>query len=299
MQVAYESAEQSETSHVTAIPFINLDPRDLSTIYTALSFAVRECNKSNQRSCIVTFYQPLYIKAAQVVASCEAELDIVTVRLGGFHLLMSYMGAVGYIMSGSGLEEVWGLVYAKASVTHMTSGHAYSRALRAQFITQLALGIILLQSCPTLDDSVCDNISSLHAELLSHGTSVYEIIEQTSLAIAVEALEAAYKDAEKATRTGKLWIQYFRQVSLMREYIRAKQSGDWQLHLHCVSLMIPHFHAAGHLQYAKCAHLYLQQLNLLSEKISPDEYQKFDLSGYFTNQTQQSLLEWSLDGYNN
>ena len=202
--VAYESAGQSETSRVTAIPFINLDPEDLSTIYTVLSFTVCECNKSNQRSCIVTFDQPLYIKAEQIVESCKAELDIVTVRLGGFHLLMNYIGAVGYIMSGSGLEEVWLLVYAKASVTHMTSGHAYSRALRAHFITQLALGIILLQNCPTLDDSVRDNICSLHVELLSHGTSVDEIIEQTSLAIAVEALEAACKDAENATRTGKL-----------------------------------------------------------------------------------------------
>ena len=136
MQVAYESAGQSETSHVTAIPFINLDPGDLSTIYTALFFAVRECKKSNQRSCVVAFDQPLYIKAAQIVASCQSELDIVTVRLGGFHLLMSYMGAVGYIMSGSGLEEVWVLVYTKASVTHMTCCHAYSRALRAHFITQ-------------------------------------------------------------------------------------------------------------------------------------------------------------------
>ena len=44
------------------------------------------------------------------------------------------------------------------------------------------------------------------AELLSHGTSVDEIIEQMSLAIAVEALEAACKDAENATQTGKLWI---------------------------------------------------------------------------------------------
>ena len=80
----------------------------------------------------------------------------------------------------------------------MTSGHTYSRALRAHFITQLALGIILLQNCPTLDGSVRNNICSLPAELLSHGTLVDEIIEQTSLTIAVEAL-AACKDAENAT----------------------------------------------------------------------------------------------------
>lgn len=55
------------------------------------------------------------------------------VRLGGCHLIMYYMCAVGYIMSGSGLAELWSCVYAKASVGHMTTGHAYSRALQAVF----------------------------------------------------------------------------------------------------------------------------------------------------------------------
>ncbi|GBN73601.1 hypothetical protein AVEN_273721-1 [Araneus ventricosus] len=35
------------------------------------------------------------------------ELFKAIVRLGGLHLLMSYMGAVGKIMGGSGLEDMW------------------------------------------------------------------------------------------------------------------------------------------------------------------------------------------------
>lgn len=64
--------------------------------------------------------------------------------LGGFHLLMSFMGAIGYIMAGSGLKELWSTIYATNSIEKMMTGHAYSRAVRAHFLTQLCLGIIIL-----------------------------------------------------------------------------------------------------------------------------------------------------------
>ena len=59
--------------------------------------------------------------------------------LGEFHLLMSFMEAIGYIMEGRGLADLWSQVYAKASVVHMQTGHSYARALRAHFLTQEAL----------------------------------------------------------------------------------------------------------------------------------------------------------------
>lgn len=42
-------------------------------------------------------------------------------------------------MTGSGLAELWETVYAKGTVIHMISGHAFSRALRAHIVTSTAL----------------------------------------------------------------------------------------------------------------------------------------------------------------
>lgn len=47
---------------------------------------------------------------------------------------MSFMGAVGYIMNGSGIKELFNIVYASASVDKMLTGHAYARALRAHIL---------------------------------------------------------------------------------------------------------------------------------------------------------------------
>jgi len=54
------------------------------------------------------------------------------------------------------------------------------------------------------------------------------------------------------------------------------------LHLWCVRQMIPHFHAAGHLHYAKSARLYLQQMEALEQTMPADEYRLFTEKGYFT-----------------
>ena len=76
-----------EMTRVEVLPFISLDPSNLSTIYTALQFAQKECDNHGISACPATFDQPLYIKAAGIVAA-STDLYKIFIRLGGFHLLM-------------------------------------------------------------------------------------------------------------------------------------------------------------------------------------------------------------------
>ena len=46
--------------------------------------------------------------------------------------------------------------------------------------------------------------------------------------------------------------------------------------------MIPYFHAAGHLVYAKSDHLYVQQMMELHNIMPEKEYDQFTEQGYFT-----------------
>ena len=46
--------------------------------------------------CPVTFDQPLFIKALEIVIASHDLTNVpVRIRLDGFHLLMSYMGSIG------------------------------------------------------------------------------------------------------------------------------------------------------------------------------------------------------------
>ena len=90
----------------------------------------------------VTFDQPLWYKASGIIA--KKKLNIIC-RLGGFHTLMSFLGAVGDMMSGSGIEELLELVYATNSIGHMMSGKAFSRAIRGHFLVDSCLNNILIK----------------------------------------------------------------------------------------------------------------------------------------------------------
>ena len=72
-----------------------------------------------------------HLLSAEIFASSQ-DLDKVIVRLGGFHLLMSYLGSIGHIMSGSGLAELWETPIIQS---FMLSGHAYIRSIRAHILS--------------------------------------------------------------------------------------------------------------------------------------------------------------------
>ena len=80
---------------------------------------------------------------------------------------MSYTGAIGSIMSGSGLQEQWETMYAPNSVRHMLTGHAYVRALRGHMLTATAVVHELLDKNASIGE-LRENIKSLHQSLLKH-----------------------------------------------------------------------------------------------------------------------------------
>ncbi|GBN80136.1 hypothetical protein AVEN_133765-1 [Araneus ventricosus] len=71
-------------------------------------------------------------------------------------------------------------------------------------------------------------------------------------------------------------------TTLIKQFIEAERSGNWDLHITTIQQMLPFFHAIGHLFYAKCAHPYMQDMLNLKDRIDPMEYETFTKDGYFT-----------------
>ena len=111
---------------------LDLNPGDMSCVYSTLKFIASQAQKNNVTP-IMTFDQPLYLKALTVNRSQHADSDLksIILRLGTFHLRMSFLGTIGYPMAGSGLQEIMELVCAPNAVVHILSGKAYARAVRA------------------------------------------------------------------------------------------------------------------------------------------------------------------------
>ena len=74
-----------------------------------------------------------------------AQLNIVC-RLGGFHTMMSFLGSLGKLMKGFGFETLLAEVYADNTINiHIISGKVISRALRAHFLVEAALMLLILE----------------------------------------------------------------------------------------------------------------------------------------------------------
>lgn len=95
-------------------------------------------------------------------------------------------------------------------------------------------------------------------------------------------MENKLDEIENRGKTCKLWVLYFRMVSLLKSFLAAERMGDWESHLKYIEHMIPFFHAAGHFNYAKSSRLYLQDMNNLKTTMDPTEYKKFTEDGFFT-----------------
>ena len=123
-------------SEVLFLPIIDLNPSDETSIYSTLVYIQSQAEQLSIPTACITFDQPLWLKAVEIIT--ERSLRIVC-RLGGFHTMMSFLGNIGSMMKGSGLEEALEQVYGPNAVAHMMTGKAVSRALHGHFLVESAL----------------------------------------------------------------------------------------------------------------------------------------------------------------
>ena len=136
--------EHPKPSSFHFLPLIDLQPSNIDCVYSTLVFIKEECKKIDCYP-VVTFDQPLYIKAMSLTKAQDSDVADVFVRLGTFHLMMSILAWIGHIMKGSGLEEVVGQCYSELTVRDILKGKAFNRAIRAHSIVHRALYHLLLK----------------------------------------------------------------------------------------------------------------------------------------------------------
>ena len=66
------------------------------------------------------------------------------------------------------------------------------------------------------------------------------------------------------SRTAKLWFHYLHYIQVLKRFIIAERTSNWSLHLQPTADILNLFAASGHLNYAKSARLYVQQMMSLS-----------------------------------
>lgn len=302
-----------QVSKIFCLPFIDENPSDFRTIYTALHYAAQHCKETERKTCFVTFDYPLYITAKQILCNTkDKNLEHVVPRLGGFHLLMSYSKAIGTIMEGSGIFELFCTVFAQNSVDKMLSCTVYSRAIRAHMLAMTAIGEIIAEFAESSENIESHKniehikesrpleappsfisisrqiqnkkltISNLFADLKNYPPTLDQVYETDDAVAMLKLFISATTILQRKSPTAELWLQYFNSVIVALQFIEAERLGNWNLHLSCIKQMLPIFHAAGHFNYCKGAQIYLQDMSDLKNVMDPSEFVTFTEKGLFT-----------------
>lgn len=235
------------TTRVIALPFIKAPPSDHTTIMTALIDARLKANKNNQKHCFVTFDLPLFMKGNEVLASIDADNDphnllSVILRLGGFHLCMSFIGSIDNITAGNGLKEAFCTIYAELSAEKALSGHAFSRAVRGHILVQAALATSIFNKIELTEDDK----KYLNEGLRKVGDKNLEtyLSDEKMLNVQNKFEETVDKLRDNGP-TAQLWLQYFKLIMLLLQFIDAERSGNFDKHVQSLILMTPFFSRRG------------------------------------------------------
>ncbi len=114
---------------------IDMNSSDMTCLYSTLLYVSSHVRHYGVTP-ILTFDQPLSWKALTIQESTPAgsEIRSIILRLGGCHTQMSFLGCIGHIMTGTGLQELLVCIYANNRVGHMLSGKAISSAVRGHLL---------------------------------------------------------------------------------------------------------------------------------------------------------------------
>ena len=113
------------------LPLIDMPPSDPDTMMTALQEAKRLTNERGQKKVVFTCDQQLHKVAVDVKWAYPNDFSDVILRLGGMHMLMSFVGAIGSLMAGSGLSEILILSSTFAGVSKMLTAKKFPQNVRA------------------------------------------------------------------------------------------------------------------------------------------------------------------------
>jgi len=223
---------------------------------------------------------------------------------------MSFLGSIGHLVAGSGLQELLELIFASNTVPHILSGKAVARALRGHFLLDTVLNTIIISkvfsiernrnliaedvigegsssdisSAPSLDledmiidpetviPNELDSVAELLDKLIAGEISVSDIDSSVELQLIHDKLENEVNQIQQ--RTGRLWVMYMKLIDIVREFLRSESTGDWLLNLQAMRDMLPYLAASGHNLYTKSLYIYLQKMNKLQETNS-ELYNKF------------------------
>ena len=188
---------------------------------------------------IITFDQPLYWKAAElIIDASQNNLKKIVMMLGCFHTFMNLLGAIGTLMEGTGLQSILEVVYGANAVVHMMTGKSVQRSFRGHLLVKKCLNHMIVsdmvKDSPKLAKLV-DESEEMYYSLLAGEMTLESILTSDTMTTIKLELDQMKTKLHNRSKTSQLWINYQKMLQIARSLIKADRTGSWLMHLSAVS----------------------------------------------------------------
>ena len=215
------------------MPMIDQKSTDPICILSTMNFVCTLAQKYAMTP-ILTFDQPLYWKALELQSSLADTHTIQNcfLKLGGFHLCMSFLGAIEHLMQGSGISQIFEQIYAKLSVPPILSGKEMSQGRRAHILMyETLIGLMVSKlfclnqdtifqpECPDLP-SILQDLENTVSQFMSNDITQNDMKSGRSLSNLVQQVKV-FKESHSGSKTALLWLQYMPTVEVFLRFLKA------------------------------------------------------------------------------
>ena len=290
---AMVSLSSIPVANVRYLPFISAPPTDFSTIYTAILRLLSIAKSLDQSHILVTADLAIYSKAQQIIWSRPDLQSCTTMRLGGMHLIMAFVGSIGKLYGDGGLLDILtsSNVYASSTAQMLLQGKHYAKGIRGVKIAHEALTHLYLAAAesyankndlPWVDDAFYLLAQKLQNSIKSKNqSSCSEIFQQLQSMVShvIETLRLFQSYGNEHSGTFKYWVSFLEAGDLLLKLLRADKEANFQLHLKTVMEIVPFFYLAGRVNYARYTPVYVSEMRQLENK--QPEMHKFLMEGGF------------------
>ena len=283
------AADTHIKSVVGYCPMLNYRSTDPSTIYTVMDYIQTVTNKLGQPYTVLTFDLALYKIAKEVQWARPIEFEHTYIKMGGFHIMVNYLSALGSMHESSGLRQllIEAGLYSNVTVNQIFDGKHYNRAVRTQKLLYEVLYRKKLQSVVEW----MKRTEQADPLLLVSETDASETD-------ALEALKSAVHSFEEATsqesEMSLFWNSSLHSIQVLLCFIRSERDGDWELHVDSLIAMLPIMFAYDRTNYSRWLPIYIcDMLNLKSKE--PELYEEFKRESFSVNRTGKPIAGLSPD----
>lgn len=275
------------------LPFISAPPSNFSTVYTATLRLISVANSQGQPHILVTADLAIYSKAQQIIWSKPELQSSVTMRLGGMHLIMTFIGSIGKLYGDGGLLDILtsSNVYASGTAQMLLQGKHFAKGIRGVKVAHEAPTHLYLSAAeyyanenglPWIDDEFHNLAQKLQNSMHKSNQAIYFGVFnllKNKISEVIQTLRHFHSFQKERSQTFKHWASFLEAADLLLRLIRADKEADFNLYLQTVMEMVPFFHMAGRVNYARHTPVYVSAMRQLETK-QPEMY-KFLVKGGF------------------